>query len=253
MIERRTDPMRLEMTLYWLPKSDSASSEFEDAAVAAEADGLLAVADGATEAYDARRWVDTLTQAFVAAPPALQPSAMAAWVSSAQQRFQNGSSRQFASIFDEHQALRTGAFGTLLGVRFTNGDGHGWQAVSVGDVVLFHVRRGQLHQAFPAMAAADFGTTPGLVHASPARLDATIAALRFGHGMISPADVLLVATDALAHWALARHERRQPAWEVLAELDHVGFEQLIRDLRASGELNDDDVTLAVVRAREGPA
>jgi hypothetical protein len=54
--------------------------------------------------------------------------------------------------------------------------------------------------------------------------------------------VVFAASDALAEW-LSRGADRLELWRALSRIGHEGFSDLCHDLRASGEMKNDDVTL----------
>src|SRR5437763_458503 len=74
---------RVESSLFVLPKGGAGVEECEDAAAASEEALAFAVADGATEAFDARRWARRLAEGWVREAPAA-----AAWFFEARGRGQ---------------------------------------------------------------------------------------------------------------------------------------------------------------------
>jgi hypothetical protein len=64
-------------------------------------------------------------------------------------------------------------------------------------------------------------------------------------------DSFFLMTDALAQWFLTEHEKEhkpwEPLWRGLADKDPTAaLTSLVKDLRSSGELKNDDVTLLVI-------
>src|SRR5205814_2286999 len=102
--------------------------------------------------------------------------------------------------------FREGSFATFLGVELTGMGTHAphWQAVALGDTVLFHVRAGRLLGHFPAIGVDEFGLVPDGVHTDPGVMDRMSGRLLFGAGELADGDVLYAATDAFAHWMLGR-------------------------------------------------
>src|SRR5213595_4216875 len=73
--------MVLQVQQFLLPKDGAEASECEDAIGVNMAAGRFAVADGATEAFDARSWAQLLAEGWVACEPAtLTTEAFGAWV-----------------------------------------------------------------------------------------------------------------------------------------------------------------------------
>src|SRR5882757_839399 len=246
-----------------LEKAGSAVWEWEDGAGASEGspghglDPRFIVVDGATEAYDALRWVAQLVTSFVGvtgqphAPPALTPDAMRGWFDRMQQRWTAEAPTQFTNIIEEWKYRQDGSFATLLGCELTGltGPTPRWNAVALGDTVLFHVRNNQLITHFPALRVDDFGVAPAGVHTKSEGIAQMMSDLEIGRGELRLGDQLFIATDAFAHWVLQRLQRDdQQLWRVLSELDHdATFAALVADVRAAGQMRNDDVTLLRVR------
>src|SRR2546421_6511490 len=73
--------MHLQVNQFLLPKEGAQAAECEDAIGVNVAAGRFAVADGATEAFDARSWAQQLAHGWVVVePPLLTRAAFGAWV-----------------------------------------------------------------------------------------------------------------------------------------------------------------------------
>jgi hypothetical protein len=245
-------------TCFALEKLGSAEREWEDAAAYGDGDPATGVAprcivvDGATEAYDALRWVEHLVGSFVAeSGPDLTPEGLRAWFEQVQRQWLAEAPDRFATVIEEHKFREEGSFATFLGCRLAGLDGPDarWEAAALGDTVLFHVRAGRLVTHFPPIGVDDFGLSPDGIGTHPAALGPMLRSLEFARGRIRDGDLLFVATDALAHWLLLEVARDEATlWAALAELDHdATFAALVADQRAAGRLHNDDVTLLRVR------
>lgn len=245
-------------TCFALEKLGSAIAEWEDAAAWSDGDPTLGraprciVVDGATEAYDALRWVQHLVTSFVAASgPSIDPTALRDWFGRVQQLWLDASPVEFANVIEEHKFREEGSFATFLGCELVGLDGASarWEAAALGDTVLFHVRGGKLLTHFPPIGVDDFGLSPAGISTRPAAVPQMLAELEWASGPLRPGDLLFVATDALAHWMLAEAARDPaPLWSLLAALDHdATFAALVADQRAAGRLRNDDVTLLRVQ------
>lgn len=246
--------LRACSTCFSLEKSGSSPREWEDAA--AYDDDPVAprcvVVDGATEAYDALRWVEHLAGSFVAAHgPGLTADGLRAWFGQVQRQWVAEAPTRFASVIEELKFRDEGSFATFVGCRLAGLDGPGarWEAAALGDAVLFHVRAGRLVTHFPPLSIDDFGLVPDGISTHAAALDPMLRALAFARGDLADGDLLFLATDALARWLLLEAARDQAGlWGLLAELDHdATFAALVTDQRAAGRLHNDDVTLLRVR------
>ncbi len=249
--------MRAEMVAFTAPKQASSAWDWEDGVRFDEGFGpgraRFIVADGATNAFDAIRWVGMLVESFV--PPAnghgtvpcpeLEPGPMQAWFESLQKRWADEAPTNFQFQY-EADKFKRGSFATMLGcelVDLSRGDSARWRAASVGDAVMFHVREGRLRAMFPSLRAEDFGNRPASVHTDPRRLDRMAESLRFSDGELATGDHMFVTTDALGRWVVETAAKEDTVWGVLATVDEQRFRRLIDDRRKAGELKDDDVTL----------
>lgn len=263
--------MQVRSVLFGLEKAGNAAKEWEDGAGAFDGDSVAGrnprfiVVDGATEAYDSLRWVDHLVTSFIgdgssrkSQIPALGAEPMQRWFELMQKRWVAEAPAAFANIFEERTFAQVGSFATLLGCELTDleGTNPSWDAVALGDTVLFHVRDRQLVAQFPRLGADDFGLSPDGVHTQPAALEQMRRQLTFAHGSLIEGDQLFLTTDAFAHWIIRRiGGKERELWNLLINLDHPHlFEQLVVDHRAAGEMKNDDVTLLRVHvAADAPA
>jgi len=251
-----------QAVVFHRPKAGSSATEWEDGAgfdlgdPAAGRPARLMVVDGATEAYDAIRWVGQLVDSFLGREPqdgrpALTAAAMDRWFGVMQQRWLERAPAVFGSIFEERKFTQDGSFATLLGCELTD---HDWTAVALGDAVLFHTRGDRLVTQFPPMAASDFGLDPDGVFTQPSQRMRMRARLGFGHGELAPGDRLYLASDALAAWIVTEAARDPAVWGRLAPFDHPHvFARFVDTERAARRLKNDDVTLLRVRLSSRPA
>jgi hypothetical protein len=259
--------VHVQRVTFRVPKQGYAIEECEDGVRDGPlgwADGRIqagrrfAVADGATHAYAAGRWVRQLVDSFMAADaadgpagPDLDPDSMRRWIDALQQEWQREAAN-VASPFEQAK-IRKGSLATFVGGQIL---GHGpsgaaWHAVALGDVVLFHVRAGRLIAKLPDLRAADIDTTPDGISTLPGMLDQMCGQLKFGSGRLEPGDLIFIATDTLAKWMLLCDERGDGGgwlWPRLSDpLFHPrSFAQLVDEQRRA-TTTDDDVTLLRLR------
>jgi hypothetical protein len=261
--------MQIQMVIFSETKEGNAPGEWQDAAlggVAADPAGnpvaaRFIVLDGATGAYDPLRWVDQLVTSFAPVPgagpgggPQLEAADMRAWFVRMQEQWAS-EPRSFDSIIEERKFAEVGSFATLLGFEIAGLDGAEarWQAVALGDTVLFHVRDSRMIAVFPAMGPDDFGNLPDGVHTLQAKLDLMTERLQFSRGTLRVGDLLFAATDAMAQWILRTIKREEgKVWDVLGSLAHPDvFARLVQDQRreqdSAKRMKNDDVTLMRLR------
>lgn len=248
------------MVVFYVPKQGNDEREWEDGAAGSCGDPSagrnprFAVADGATEGFGSARWAEQLVAGFVgsdqgnggAEPPALRPDALHRWLELMQARWHQDPRAAGATDLERLKLARVGSFATLLGCELSGLDEPQarWDAVALGDTVLFHVRNQEVEQ-FPKIAAEEFGVNPDGVPTRPETLAGMVERLVVSGGDLAAGDRLYLATDALAQWMVEADARdRRSLWTMLATLDHPAtFRKLVADRRRAGEMKNDDVTL----------
>src|ERR1044072_5234194 len=155
---------RVKIRHFVLPKEGSTAEECEDA-VAFDAGSLrFAVADGATEAFDARRWAARLAAEWVGAVRApLTAAEFGPWLGGEGEWLRAAwEGRKLPWYAEEKQ--RAGAFAAFVGLRLeANGRGLSWRALALGDSCLLRRRGRELVAAVPVSGQEAFGSTPPLV------------------------------------------------------------------------------------------
>jgi hypothetical protein len=242
------------MTVFSAPKDGNPDTDWEDKAIVRRReDGSLRflVLDGAAEAFDTVRWVDEIAGSYAPASeteraPRLNRDDMDGWFGHLQERWAQRRP-QFRNLMEERKFHEVGSYATMLAGVVTGLDGTTarWQAMALGDTVLFHVRGRRLLAHFPPLTDDDFDLYPAGVSTKPAKRAEMVVGLRDADGWLEPGDSLLVATDALAQWILRRRSRDEASlFDQLGGLSHPdGFDALIANLRRTREIVDDDVTL----------
>ena len=123
--------------------------------------------------------------------------------------------------------------------------------MAVGDACLFHTRDEALLQAFPLERTAQFDNVPKLV-GSRMSAEALLGRRRqWSDGTGRAGDRLWMMTDALAQWCLGENEAGPGPWSALVSLltaprPAERFASWIEELRDSGRLKNDNVTLLAI-------
>lgn len=216
-----------------MPRTEAETSAYEDAfAVRPGWPFAAAVSDGATETAFAGSWARYLAQSFCQELPLTLEdlnTCLPKWRAGWEKNLPIAPLPWYlAAKLDE------GACAALLGLGLqANGN---WQAVAVGDAVLFHLRQEQLLQAWPLNHPDQFSQRPALI-SSQANVDAAAVVLK---GRWRPGDAFILATDALAAWLLGS----DPALPL--RLTSVELAAQLRTARQRRALRNDDVTAVVI-------
>ncbi len=251
--------LSLKISAYALHKAGTETRLYEDAYAFDEAAGRAALADGASDAFEAGFWARLLVATYVHAPPTISPRAFLEWL--------QGPARAWSAMvnwaalpwYAEEKARNVGGLATLLGFSLdegSNGDAKMtcWRAVAVGDTCLLHVRKHEVLMRFPIENAEAFDTTPALL-STRLQHDKSVledGALRHYDGTCQAGDLFLLSTDAMAEWlyGLAELDDLKLSWESVSTLIEEDFEGLIEELRTQSIIRNDDVMLLVLRVAE---
>jgi hypothetical protein len=241
---------QLQTRQFLLPKSGHQLSECEDAVGINALNHRFAIADGATEAFDARSWARLLAHSWVQIDEAaLTPEEFRVWVLEQGQSLHDSWSGLRLSWYAEEKA-REGSFAAFVGVQLDFQSGvDGWRGIALGDSCLIHSRNKTVLTALPVSHYQSFNAAPLLVPSRVTMQEAVLQKVVVGQGMIEPGDVLLLLSDAAAAWYLMlveKDEKTRSLFEGL--LKDVRDEELARFFegeRLAGRIKDDDV--AVIR------
>jgi hypothetical protein len=218
-----------------------------------------AVADGATEAFDAGTWARQLAHNWVNDPEAgTDPEPFKSWVGRQGDLFHSSWRGRSGSWYTEEKAL-DGSFAAFVGVQFHLEDGPPrWQAIALGDSCLIHRSGEALRGVMPVSTYRDFTSTPLLV---PSLRDFHTPALSqaiTGSGSIEEGDSFLLLSDAAAEWYLRGWEAQSSLLGDLESLlEEGGKEELARFFereRKRARIKDDDIAvlrIAVEMSTEG--
>lgn len=233
----------LHVRAFWAPKAGNADDEWEDGAAASVRRGRVAVADGASASVDAARWAGHLVRSWIVFD-ADAGTDFGSWLASTVESYEPTEVTDDASWFASAAAGRA-AFATFVGLGFEGFEARVW---AVGDTVAFLVRGEQVVGAVPALGPEDFGTTPDLVGSEASLAAGVVDGAIEGRMACSPGDVVVVATDAVAEWIVAVDPRSVAT--LVDRLDQPTFRRLVDELRARGEMVNDDCTLVRIRVGE---
>ena len=236
----------LQLRQLLLPKLDQEASECEDAIAIDTQTCRFAVADGATEAFDARNWAERLAQHWVQRKSTLTLEEFREWVAAEGQELHDSWNGLTLSWYSEEKA-RKGSFAALVGVELDlKNESVLWKAIALGDTCLLHCRKKTLVKSLPLKCSESFNSAPVLVASDSSLHETSMQSLVTDSGTCQADDVLLLMSDAAASWCLQRFENRD--LDVSAFLSAKSDEELQKFFdteRLAGRIRNDD--LAIVR------
>jgi hypothetical protein len=240
---------QLDVQQFLLPKSGMDVSECEDAIGVNSCVMRFAVADGATEAFDARKWAVRLAERWVSdEPPALSIETFRAWVAGHAEWLQSGWQGRELSWYAEEKA-RAGSFAAFVGVQFelTPNDAR-WRAIALGDSCFIQLRDRSIYNALPLSDYRSFTATPVLVP-TLGSLQAALERAVVASGLIERGDIFLLLSDAVACWYLKIYGEDEPLREkfdfLLSAAQNNELARLFEAERRAQRIKDDDI--AIVR------
>jgi len=232
-------------------KVGASGRENEDASAINRTTGLIAVADGATEASYSRSWARLLVRGFClwAADEDLRAVDWEAGMRALQERWHSrvpwDRLRARAPIFIEK--ARRGAFAAFLGVRLRRGS---WDAIGIGDCNLFVVDRARsIRVAVPRQEFEQFNSTPHLLPSlASASLPAALQNVWHENGELSEGEMILTCTDAVAAFLLRRDVPQDALKQLLTVETEADFASWVANARSAGLRNDDSTVIIATMA-----
>lgn len=213
----------------------------------------FAAADGASASSYSRVWARQLVRGFVTGR--LREDNLAEALATLGRRWARhvrGVQGSRPLPWYAEQKLEKGAFAALVGLEIEDGadqdpERWGWRALAVGDSCLIHMRRRNVECLFPIDQADSFGITPVLLPTDAAAASAALSECRITSGSGVAGDRFYLMTDALAQWFLRDAEGGGEPWFALDDFvldpDAPPFREWVEELRSTGCMRDDDVTL----------
>jgi len=238
----------LQLRQLLLTKLGQEASECEDSLAIDTETCRFAVADGATEAFDARRWAERLAQNWVQREATLTLEEFRVWVAAEGRELQESWNGLSLSWYSEEKA-RAGSFAAFVGVELDLGtDAPSWKAIALGDTCLLHCRNGALVKGLPLSHSESFNTAPILVASDSTLHESSMRSVAIESGSCESGDVLLLMSDAAAAWYLKGLENG--ARDLF---DTKGDEELSRffdEERLAGRIRNDDLAIIRIEIKE---
>jgi len=233
---------------FLLPKKGHQLSECEDAIGINALTGRFAIADGATEAFDAQSWALRLAHDWVRMRQSvLTLQDFRSWVAEQGQLLHDSWKGLRLSWYAEEKA-RTGSFAAFVGVQLdTEVALPCWQAIALGDACLIHWRNERILKALPISNHESFNATPQLVASKSFTSEGGLNNVVISSGTLEHGDVLLLLSDAAAAWYLMlvdKDDRTRSCFDALLTAARDGeLEQLFESERRSGRIKNDDIAV----------
>ncbi|HEX8131719.1 MAG TPA: hypothetical protein VF527_21670 [Pyrinomonadaceae bacterium] len=246
---------RIETRHFLTQKEDCAPAECEDAIGINAESWRYAVADGATEGFDSRRWARRLVDGWTEADPApLSAEAFGAWVEE-QGRWLHASWNDRPLPWYAEAKARQGSYAAFVGLQFrARGAALQWQAIALGDSCMIQRRGGSVSRALPISDDSLFNSSPVLVPSLTSLHETALSHLTVDEGMAERGDVFFLLSDAGAAWYLKLWKERKGVEEefdsLLAASDGEALLELFRRERQAKKINNDDIAILRIAIEE---
>ena len=238
--------LRLQVQTYSLWKLGANRGECEDALASNMRTGAIAVADGATEAFDSRYWARLLARAWVRCGIAVTVPSFLQLAQCLGQRAHRRWENRKLSWYAEEKA-RVGSYAAFVGALFQaeGENAYRWQVIAIGDSCFLQIRNGKLLRAVPISSPEEFGNRLVLLPSNVLGQPAVMSELKTFDGVAEPGDVFLLLSDAIANWLMAAFPANErDVHRFLRLLSEGRTDQLdifADECRSSGEMRNDDI------------
>jgi hypothetical protein len=245
----------LQTRQFLLPKNGHSLSECEDVIGINEGGGRFAIADGATEAFDARSWARRLACNWVKVDSgALTPEDFLLWVTNEGRLLQDSWSNLDLSWYAEEKAS-SGSFAAFVGVQLDLESLEPcWKAIALGDSCLIHCRGKKILSALPISEPERFNAMPVLVPSHGSMQAAALQRVTVGCGSIEHGDVVLLLSDAASAWYLKLRETDESTRfdfdRLLEGVRNCEVAQLFESERLAGRIKNDDIAVIRIQVEE---
>lgn len=241
----------LQLRQLLLPKLGQEAAECEDVIAVDTQSCRFAVADGATEAFDARNWATRLAEHWVQRSATLTPDEFRNWVTDEGRELQSSWNGLTLSWYAEEKA-GTGSFAAFVGVEVDlKSDSPSWKAIALGDACVLHCRGGALLKGLPLSRSESFNTAPVLVASNSSLHETSMRSVVIDSGSCESGDVLWLLSDAVASWYLQRLENGDVSAQ---ELFHAESEKELNNFfdaeRLAGRIRNDDIAIVRIEISE---
>ena len=241
----------LQLRQLLLPKLGQEASECEDVIAVDPQTCRFAVADGATEAFDARKWAERLARQWVRRQSTLTTEEFRNWVAAEGRELHDSWNGLTLPWYAEAKA-RSGSFAAFVGLELDlNSEAPSWKAIALGDTCLVHRRGEVLVKSLPVDRSENFTNAPILVASNCALHESSMKSVVIDSGGCELGDVLLLMSDAVAAWYLQRFENDELDAEdhFFAQPDSELSEFFDRE-RLAGRIRNDDLAIVRIEIKE---
>ncbi len=224
-----------------MPKSGLTIAECEDAIGINKEALRFAVADGATEAFDAKSWANRLVKSWTSQ----RIDDFGKWLEE-QGREQHESWKGLKLSWYAEAKATMGSFAAFVGVQIEEIDERlRWSAITLGDSCLIHQRDNKILLSLPLSDSNDFTSTPALTPSSSALVERALTNVITGENFLENGDMLWLMSDAVSAWFLNENENKVFA-EFVSLLNDSQDEMLMKFFnwqRERNRIKDDDIAV----------
>lgn len=244
-------PLVTRHRLLRIGKKGEAKTTSEDAGAGNDTARVYAVADGATRSFLPGPWAQFLVDAACASGLPTKRE-LTRWLAGPREQWRERQAEAAASgAWWNNQGRRGAATFCGIALEYKN-DLVEWSAVTIGDACVFVTRENRLLRALPLESSDAFNSNPRCLFSTPSDPEPEITIWNDNDNTTTE-EVFILATDALAKWLLQRHEAGKPMWNRISQIvSEDELLQLVDQERDANRMENDDITLLVVRMEKEP-
>lgn len=243
--------MKLKTAHFLLPKQNCKPSDCEDGLTINNRTLRYCVTDGASEAFDSRKWARLLAGMWKLSQPSecFNLAVLESKIKTQAIKWKKKWLGKELPWYSEEKSKK-GSFAALVGLEIEClADGFKWRALALGDCCLF-VQNQRGFISFPIVAADQFGTCPTLISTDTSDPRMLIENIKFQEGQINEDDILLLMSDALANWFLknlgSNPHKIQELIVILKNNERDLFRNLVERERNAEDLRNDDIAVIAI-------
>ncbi len=222
--------------------------------------GLFCVADGAGTTLFSNLWADILVRQFAGDPlMSCDFFEMEWWIRFAQREYQTTIAPKLSKLdwSAKQKAIDQGAYSTLVALRVVQQSAQAMTAVllAVGDscALVGHMADERI-EAFPLQREKEFERAPYCIPALLKNFNRYTLYPSERTIELLPDDVIILATDAVAHWIISGRGSgdESKAWKAFLEIaqrTEDDWPSFIDNARHNSALHDDDCTALIIQIK----
>lgn len=243
--------MQLKTAHFLFPKRNCKPSDCEDGLSLNSKTLRFCVTDGASEAFDSRKWARLLAALWKKSAPGelFDSDQFIAKAKAVSERWDKKWQNKELPWYAEEKSKK-GSYASFLGVEIEEfGELLQWRAIAIGDCCMF-IQNGESFSSFPLEHPHEFGLNPVLIPTKIEEPNNFVSNIRIANGKFYKSEFVLLMSDAISNWYMSTFidfpDQIKKFLHLLRNRDRTALEALIKSARDSERLRNDDIAIILV-------